>query len=223
MHHFGNEDVNRLHFVPKLCNRSGIDHRIRRFLVFFLRERTKPENFSDQTNKNNKLTLFSGQKQSLKGPYLLQYPYIRMHSLSSLAVYKKGAGTTIMLWGMGPGGWVFRRPSGGAKFLPWGAYKKHGRTQITQTYERTNENTRKCIFLWVLVSEKTILFFAKIGGMDGQKYHPREGRQGVGGAPPFKARGAVAPTYYPFSYPYLERKNQGLKKVHVIALFFYYC
>ena len=27
-----------------------------------------------------------------------------MHSLSSLAVYKKGAGTTIML---GPGGWVF--------------------------------------------------------------------------------------------------------------------
>ena len=59
-----------------------------------------------------------------------------------------------------------------------------------------------------------------IGGMDGQKYHPREGRQGVGGAPPFKALGAVAPTYYPFSYPYLERKNQGLKKVHVMALFF---
>ena len=116
MHHFGNEDVNRLHFVPKLCNRSGIDHRIRRFLVFFLRERTKPENFSDQTNKNNKLTLFSGQKQSLKGPYLLQYPYIRMHSLSSLAVYKKGAGTTIMLWGMGPGGWARGDGPGGMGF-----------------------------------------------------------------------------------------------------------
>lgn len=34
------------------------------------------------------------------------------------------------------------------------------------------------------MSEKTILFFAKIGGMDGQKYHPREGRQGVGGGRP---------------------------------------
>ena len=96
-----------------LCQNCVIDHRILRFLVFFLRERTKPENFSDQTNKNNKLTLFSGQKQSLKGPYLLQYPYIRMHSLSSLAVYKKGAGTTIMLRGMGPGGWVFLHPLNG--------------------------------------------------------------------------------------------------------------
>lgn len=50
---------------------------------------------------------------------------------------------------------------------------------------------------------------------------PVRGVRGWGAPPPaFKALGAIAPTYYPFSYPYLERKNQGLKKVHVMALFF---
>lgn len=70
------------------------------------------------------------------------------------------------------------------------------------------------------MSEKTILFFAKIGGMDGQKYHPREGRQGVGGAPPLRRWGRSPPLITPFLTPTSKERIKGSKKYMSWHFFF---
>ena len=58
--------------------------------------------------------------------------------------------------------------------------------------------------------------------MDGQKYHPREGRQGVGGAPPPPLRrwGRSPPLITPFLTPTSKERIKGSKKYMSWHFFF---